>query len=278
MQVEKDIVAAIDIINKRRVDTKQYRSVKLFPSYSLKFFKKYKLDGRKVLTKCNSISEVLDLVSYNACVTCYSSNRLDEYFLNLQLALLNLKYNEYMNYLFNKKRGFSKQSYNKIKDELDSKTRYFFDEMYKTENNINLFQTKLCDLSSYDYETLKRFIRYFLESKYYKTSENSKIHTPEFILCKDISVPLYFEDNSFSFINLSYNIDNIDNERIKYIEQKIRKDFISLLCEFGKIQLFAGTKELDLEGFKKFDTRSITDPNSQNGVCKKDYAYVYSKQ
>lgn len=278
IQVEKDIKAAIDIMNLRKVDLKQYRPVKLFPYYSLKTFKKYKLDGKKVLTKCNSTSEVLDLVSYGADVTCYSSNRLDEYFLKLQLALLDLKYKEYVNYFFGKKGQISKELYDKVKGSLDEETRYFFDELYKYTQKGNIYDSKLCDLKKADYEELKRFIRYFLEPKYYKTSENSKIHTPEFILCKDISVPLYFEDDSFSFINLSYNIDSIDNEKIKCIMQKVKKDFAPLLKEFGKIQVFTGTKEIQLVGLKRNDTRSITDPNSENSSCKKDYSYVYSNQ
>lgn len=278
IQVEKDIKAAIDIMNLKKVDLKQYRPVKLFPSYSLKTFKKYKLDGKKALTKCNSTAEILDLVSYGADVTCYSSNRLDEYFLKLQLALLDLKYKEYVNYFFGRNKGTSKELYDKIKNDLDEDVRYFFDELYKYVTRGNMYSSKLCDLRKADYEELKRFIRYFLEPKYYKTAENKKICTPEFILCKDISIPLFFDDDTFNFINLSYNIDNMDKEKIRCILKKMLKDFEPLLKEYGKIQVFTGTKEIEIPELKRNDTRSIIDPNSENSSCKKDYAYVYSKQ
>lgn len=278
MQVEKDIKAAIDIINMKKVDPKYYRPVKMYPNYSLKFFKKYKLDGRKVLTKCNSIAEVLDLVSYNADVTCYSSNRLDEYFLKLQLALLNLEYNEYMKYMFSYKQKSTKILYDKVKEKLDEETRYFFDEIYNHLDNNAILGSSLFNVGNYDKETLEKFIRYFLRPKYYKTHENSKINNPKFILCKDISVPLHFEDGVFSFINLSYNIDKMDIQRRKYILDRVKKDFVQLLSEFGKIQVFSSLNELEIDSLKRIDTRSIKDPNTENDNCKKDYAYVYRNE
>lgn len=252
----------------------------MFPKYSLKTFKKYKLDKRNVLTKINSHSEIFDLLSYGANVSCYSYNRLDEYFLNLQYALFNLKYKEYFSYFFAKYRGyeiFSLDTYNKIKDILDDKTRVFFDELYKHMDGGSIFNTKLCDIGGYDYETLIRFIRYFLDAKYYKVSESLKSNKPKFILCKDCSIPLYFDDNTFDFINLSYDANQMDRAKIKYIKDRIESCFIPLLKENGKIQAFTSKNDIDIKEFKKLETRSIDDPNSPNEICKKDYVYVYKQ-
>lgn len=281
MQVEKDIEAAINIINLKKVNSKQYNPINLFPKYSLKTFKKYKLDKKNVLTKINSHSEVFDLLSYGANVSCYSSNRLDEYFLYLQCALFDLKYKEYFSYFFGKYRGyeiFSLDTYNKIKDILDDKTRVFFDELYKYMDGDNIFNTKLCDIKGYDYETLIRFIRYFLNPKYYELSETLQIHKPKFILCKDCSIPLYFEDNSLDFINLSYDITKMDNEECKYVMSKIQKDFTPLLKEGGVVQAFTSKNNIDIKSYKKIETRAIDDPNSPKKTCMKDYAYVYKRK
>lgn len=281
MQVEKDIEAAINIINLRKVNIKEYRPIRFFPKYSLKTFKKYNLDKRDALTKLNSHAEAFDLLSYGANVSCYSSNRLDEYFLNLECALFSLKYKEYFSYFFGEYRGyeiFSLDTYNKIKDRLDDKTRVFFDELYKYMKNVSIFSTKLCNIQEYDYETLKRFIRYFLEPKYYRVQEKLKINKPKFILCKDCSIPLYFEDNSLDFINLSYDITKMNNERRKYIINKIQKDFIPLLKENGKIQGLISKNDMSIECYKKIETRSIDDPESLNEDCMKDYAYVYKQK
>lgn len=281
IQVEKDIEAAINIINSKKVNLKEYNAVNLFPKYSLKTFKKYKLDKKNVLTKLNSHAEVFDLISYGSNVSCYSYNRLDEYFLYLQCALFNLGYKEYFSYFFGNYRGykiFSLDTYNKVKDNLDDKTRIFFDELYKYMGSDNIFNTKLCDISNYDYENLIRFVRYFLNSKYYKVSENLKNNKPKFILCKDCSIPLYFEDDTFDFINLSYDIAKMDNKEIKYIKDNIRLYFIKLLKENGKIQAFTSKNDIDIKNYKKLETRAIDDPNSPNETCKKDYAYVYRKE
>lgn len=281
MQVEKDIEATIDIIKRKKVNCKEYRPIKLFPKYSLKTFKNYKLDKRDVLTKLNSHAEVFDLLSYNANVNCYSSNRLDEYFLYLQCALFNLEYNEYFNYLFGKSKEhaiFSKDTYNRIRNQLDDKTRLFFDELYRYMGNDNIFNTKLCNIQGYDFETLLRFIRYFLRPKYSKLSEKLKTSEPKFLLCKDCYIPLYFEDNSFNFINLSYDISSMDNSKIKYIMDQVNLKFVPLLKEYGKIQIFTSKNGIDIDGLKKVDTRSIDDPISTNAICKKDYAYIYRQK
>ena len=72
--------------------------------------------NKNVLTKYNSGDEVLELLSHGANVTCYSSNRLDEYFLNLRLALLSLDNKEYFSYLF--------KDYGKVEHDVFSKETY----------------------------------------------------------------------------------------------------------------------------------------------------------
>lgn len=275
-QVEKDIESAIGIIKGGNVDYREYRPVYLFPNHSLKHFKKYKLSNRDVLTRINSHAEIFDLLSYSANLSCYSSNRLDEYFLNLQLNMLDLEYKEFISYFLGYKghRRFSNDTYNKIKDKLDDKTRYFFDELYKFMNGRNLFNSRLCDTRNISYDNIVLFIRYIQKNKYYKIPKD----TPKFILCKDFSISLYFENKSFDVINLSYNVDNISEDKQKYIMNRIKKDIASLLKENGKIQVFTSKSGVDIEDLRKIETRSINDPNSTNESCKKDYAYMYRIQ
>ena len=92
MKVDRDIENAVDFIKGYEVDKRAYRPVKIFTDYSLKHFKKYKLEGKDTLLKLRSYDQTIDMVSYGANVTCYSTNRFDEYFLNLFLESLKLSY------------------------------------------------------------------------------------------------------------------------------------------------------------------------------------------
>lgn len=285
MQIENDIKNAINIVNRKVVDKKEYRSVKLFPDRTLKMFRQFKnntFKDKKVLTKCNSLADILDLVSYGADVTCYSTNRFDEYFLKLQLALLEVNYKEYFSYFFgrysyNGYKMFSIETYNKIKESLDENTRYFFDELYKCMPDGSFFNSNLCNSGKNSHEVLEMYVRYFLAKGYNEARKCSKQYNPDFILCKDSSVPEEFKTEIFNFINLSYNIDKMDSERLKHIMDKINSDFLPILKENGYIIGFSSKYPNDLEGYERLETRSILDPYSSKDSCKKEYSYVYKK-
>ena len=100
MEIEKDIKGAINLMKGKNSTSEYYKRVKIFPEYSLKFFKKYKLDGKKVLTKINCLDEVFDLLSYNSNVSAFSTNRLDEYMLNLLLEAHKLDRKDYFSFIF----------------------------------------------------------------------------------------------------------------------------------------------------------------------------------
>lgn len=280
MQVESDIKAAIDIINLKKVNKKEYRPVKLFSEKSLKSFKKVKLDDKNVLTKYDSCDEIIDLVSYGANVTCYSSNRLDEYFMNLKLAFMQSRYDEYFSYFF-KDYGrvpqFSKRSYLKVRPRLDEKTSYFFDELYNYVNHENIFDSKLCK-NKYDYETLKNYIRYFIHNRYNEAQEQLKNRSVKFILSSDASIPKKIVDEKFNFINLSYNLSKLSEEKRKFIMEKIELEFTKMLKENGKIQGFIGNEDIELDGYKKNETKSIVVSNFEEISSDKQYSYIYTKQ
>ena len=282
MQVTKDIEAAINIVNSKIVDREEYRPVKIFPNYSLKTFKQIKFNSSNILTKCSSMADILDLMSLNARysdakLSCYSPNRLDEYFINYMVKLLFLTHHKYIEYIFDRPVVKSKNIYKEIRNKLDDKTRYFFDELYKHVDTTNIFDTILCDLGVADYRVLERYIRHLSVNKYAKAAKSSEINEINFFLSKDSELD-QFEKDSFSFINLGYDISNRKEEKIQHILDATKSKVVPLLKEHGKIQVFRSKKDILIDGLTRIETRSIDDPNSPSNECKKEYAYVYKAQ
>ena len=58
---------------------------------------------------------------------------------------------------------------------------------------------------------------------------------------------------------------------------KIDEDFKKILLENGKIQVFLSTKEKEIEGYKKIETKAVQ-KSVPNDMCKKQYAYVYTNK
>lgn len=221
------------------------------------------------------------MLSYGANITCYSTNRFDEYFLNLFLQSLELSYKEHLNFFMHNygSRGstLSLEIYNKIKDRLSDEVRYFFDELYKKFNSKEILDSGIVYFSRYSYEQLKMYIRYLLSSRYFKLRDILNSSKIEYLNINDTTAVNMFKDESFNFIDLSYNLDKLNSERSSKILSKIDK-FPRLLKENGKIQGFVSrNSEIIIPEAKRIETRSLIDPNTCNDECKKDYAYVYTK-
>ena len=262
----RDLDETIKILRGGKSAT-EYRKVKLFSDTSLKFYKKYKLDNKNVLCKLKTGDEVIDLLSYNAKVTCYSSNKLDKYFLKLKLSAMKLGYKTFINYYF--KTNGSKKLYLKFRNNLDNETKYFFDTLYNYTNN--LFDTKLV-YSNYDIEVLQMYFRYLINKRFYEVSDN--IDNIKFIFSSDKNISKKVND-TYDFINLSYNMDNMNKDRFDFINSKINDDFKPLLNEKGIIQAYVSKEKNDIDNYIIYETRSIDDSYVKGDICKKEYAYVY---
>lgn len=281
MRVDRDLENAIDLIRGYDVDRREYRSVKIFTDFSLKHFKKYKLEGKDTLLKLRSYDQVADLVSYGANVTCYSTNRFDEYFLNLFLKSLKLSYKEhfifFMNDYGNKNQTLCFEIYKKIRDNLSDDIRYFFDELYKKFSSRDILNSKLIYLSRYPYEQLERYIRYLLSSKYSKLRDKISNCKIEYLNINDTTASNMFKNESFNFIDLSYDLDKLDEKNFQKTLANVN-GFSKILKVNGKIQGFVSrNNDIILPNTKRLETRSLLDPNTVNDKCKKDYAYVYTK-
>ena len=265
MEIDNDVITAKKILYGQI----KYKKIKIFPSNSLKHFKNYKLENKNVLTKINSIDEVFDLLSYNSKVICFSNNMLDKYFIKLLLTMHNYNRKQYLNFIFKDFQDsniFSKEIYQNIRKDLDDETRYFFDELYKTKNDIS----DLIEKQKYPKEILEMYIKGYLSKSYENIKNNNEIVILN--LTSDQVVDKY-KNNTFDFINLSYNINN---DNIKDLLKR-EKRFISLLKENGKIQGFISQNNIEIPNHKINETRSILDPYTPNNICKKEYSYVYKK-
>lgn len=281
MQVEKDLRNAIELIKGYNVDKREYRSVKIFSDFSLKHFKKYKLDGKKTMLKLRSYDEVADMLSYGANITCYSTNRFDEYFLNLFLESLKLNYKEHFNFFISdyglERKTFCYEIYKIIRGNLSDDVQYFFDELYKKFTGRQILNSKLLETTDYTYNELMMYIRYFINSKYYKVCEQLNERKVEFIHMNDNEASTMFKDESFDFINLSYRLDTANEKEREQLIKKVN-EFSRMLKENGKVQGFVSrNSEIIIPDAKRIETRSFIDPYTNNNECKKDYAYMYTK-
>ena len=241
MQVEKDIVVARDFIEGNVYEKTGYRPVKLFSNQSLKSFKKVKLKDKNAICKINSSDELFDIISYGGNVTAFSDNRFDEYFMKLKIAALNLDRKDYYSFLMNTygkySYTFNYDIYKSIRNNLDDKTRYFFDELYKSYIGKRIRRSKLIESDRYSFEELTTLVRYTLSKDYGELAKNIKEKNIKFIYSKDEKIESKVKE-PYDFIYLSHDITNMSEKEIKKREKLILESFRNMLSERGKIQCF----------------------------------------
>lgn len=271
MQVEKDIVVARDFIEGNVYEKTGYRPVKLFSNQSLKSFKKVKLKDKNAICKINSSDELFDIISYGGNVTAFSDNRFDEYFMKLKIAALNLDRKDYYSFLMNTygkySYTFNYDIYKSIRNNLDDKTRYFFDELYKSYIGKRIRRSKLIESDRYSFEELTTLVRYTLSKDYGELAKNIKEKNVKFIYSKDEKIESKVKE-PYDFIYLSHDITNMSEKEIKKREKLILESFRNMLSERGKIQCFYSDEEKETL-FDKIEYKS--NPSVNN-----DMAYVYT--
>ena len=248
MQVEKDIIVACDYIEGNIYKKKGYRRVKLFTDQTLKSLKQIKLNNRDVLCKINSSDEVLDILSYKGNVLAYSDNRFDEYFFKLKLAALNLDRKKYLNYFMlgygRYSTNFSYDTYLSIREYLDDKTRYFFDELYKKYSGKQIRKSMLFIKDKYSAEELETLVRYLIPKRYMETRENVENCGIKFVYSSDERI-LSKLKKLYNFIYLSFNSSSLSDEEINKKERMILEEYKKYLKENGQIQGLYSSKKLE---------------------------------
>lgn len=271
MQVEKDIVVARDFIEGNVYEKTGYRPVKLFSDQSLKSFKKLKLKDKNTICKINSSDEIFDIISYGGNVTAFSDNRFDEYFMKLKIAALDLRFKDYYSFLMNThgrySYTFNYDVYKSIRNNLDDKTRYFFDELYKSCIGKRIRKSKLIEPDRYSFEELSTLVRSALSKGYGELTRNIKEKDVKFIYSKDEKIESKVKE-TYDFIYLSHDITCMSEKEIKKREKLILESFRNMLSERGKIQCFYSDEEKDTS-FDKVEYKS--NPSVNN-----DMAYIYT--
>ena len=264
MQVEKDIVVARDFIEGNVYEKTGYRPVKLFSDQSLKSFKKIKLKDKNTICKINSSDEIFDIISYGGNVTAFSDNRFDEYFMKLKIAALDLRFKDYYSFLMNThgrySYTFNYDVYKSIRDNLDDKTRYFFDELYKIYIGKRIRRSKLIEPDRYSFEELSTLVRSALSKGYGELAKNIKEKDVKFIYSKDEKIESKVKE-PYDFIYLSHDITSMSEKEIKKREKLILESFRNMLSERGKIQCFYSDEEKDTL-FDKIEYKSNPSVNN----------------
>lgn len=248
MQVEKDIIVACDYIEGNVYKKTGYRRVKLFTDQTLKSLKQIKLNNKNALCKINSSDEVLDIFSYKGNVLAYSDNRFDEYFLKLKLAALNLDRKKYLNYFMlgygRYSTNFSYDTYLSIREFLDDKTRYFFDELYKKYPGKQIRKSMLFIKDKYSAEELETLVRYLIPKRYMETRENIENCGIKFVYSSDERILSKLKE-LYNFIYLSFNASSLSAEEINKKERMILEEYKKYLKENGQIQGLYSSKKLE---------------------------------
>lgn len=264
MQVEKDIMVACDYIGGNIYKKTGYRRVKLFTDQTLKSLKQIKLNNKNALCKINSSDEVLDILSYKGNVLAYSDNRFDEYFFKLKLAALNLDRKKYLNYFMlgygRYSTNFSYDTYLSIREYLDDKTRYFFDELYKKYPGKQIRKSMLFIKDKYSAEELETLVRYLIPKRYIETRENIENCGIKFVYSSDERILSKLKE-LYNFIYLSFNVSSLSAEEINKKERMILEEYKKYLKENGQIQGLYSSKKLEtiLEEKEHRENPSVND-------------------
>ena len=191
--------------------------------------------------------------------------------MKLKIAALNLDRKDYYSFLMNTygkySYTFNYDIYNSIRNNLDDKTRYFFDELYKNYIGKRIRRSKLIESDRYSFEELTTLVRSALGKGYGELVKNIKDKNVKFIYSKDEKIESKVKE-PYDFIYLSHDITNMSEKEIKKREKLILESFRNMLSERGKIQCFYSDEEKDTL-FDKIEYKS--NPSVNN-----DMAYVYT--
>lgn len=274
-QIEKDIMIARQYINGEDVNRVGYDKVKLITDKTLKALKRAKATDKKVLCKIDSPDIVLDLLSYNNYITCYSDNRFNEYFLKLKLAaLVSLDYQDYYEFFMTDYKRYSKtfsyDTYRVIRKNLDERSRYFFDELLLPNKGKMIRKSDLFE-KDIPFTDLCNITRCSIKKHYYETKDKYTQKRVKFIYSKDEKIASKLKQ-LYDVIYLSNHLGQMsENDIIK--ANLLVKQLELYLSSNGKIIPFIG-EEKDV--FEKYSTKPLSDSLSKD---KKDIlVYTYKKE
>jgi len=177
------------------------------------YYKEIGVENKKVLTICGSGDQVLNAFYFKAKeVIGFDLNKKAEFITRLKISsILQLNYNQFLK-LFGESRpniGFSYQLYKIVRGSLDSRTRLFFDRLYKkfNYNGLNLVRsTNFRQRDVFGHGAIKKMNIYLKNEKNYNKMK-SILKEKKFIFIqgdvKGIQRHSKLRKSKFDVINLS---------------------------------------------------------------------------
>lgn len=149
--MKKDLISAKKIIDSDCITSPTYSQLYMFTTENIKgIINKIDLNNKKILTVCSSSDHLFNfLLEGSSTVETFDVNIFTEYFFYLKRAtIINLTYNEFLEFFFpkykNKKKVFSKDTYNLIKKDIpEGRVRYFWDELFTNYSSSKLYNSSL---------------------------------------------------------------------------------------------------------------------------------------
>ncbi len=212
------------------------------------YYSFFDMEKKSILTICGSGDQVLNALFLGAeKVTGFDINIHSKHMLNLKTAsILSLNLKEFIKFFGDKKInvGFDYRTYNKTRENLDNRTKEFFDNLYKKFN----FDGEELSKSYYFREragvqerNVKEFNSYLKNKKsYLKIREILKKQKIDFVLGSVLEIPFLIKNEEYDIINLS-NVQNYvclnlsEEETVKCFYKKVILPLSNLLNKEGII-------------------------------------------
>lgn len=140
--------------------------------------------------------------------------------------------------------NFSYDTYLSIREYLDDKTRYFFDELYKKYSGKQIRKSMLFIKDKYSAEELETLVRYLIPKRYMETRENVENCGIKFVYSSDERILSKLKE-LYNFIYLSFNASSLSAEEINKKERMILEEYKKYLKENGQIQGLYSSKKLE---------------------------------
>ena len=222
----------------------KYSSIYTFTTENIKgFYKNLTLKNKEILIICSSGDHIFNaLLQEPKKIVAYDINCLTKHIFELKkAAIIELEYNEFIDYFFvskyiKSKKTFNRNTYDKIKKSLTENSRIYWDYIYKNYTDTQIRTSKLFKNSSFSKNTIKYINPYLKEEQYLILKEKLKNFNLNFINSdiRDLKDKI---NDKFDYIYLSNIAFYFKNKtsliELKEIVLKLKK----LLKENGRLDI-----------------------------------------
>lgn len=239
-----DLKLLCSVYNSKRSETKRFARMYLYTTENIAGYLSESARSETALTVTSSGDHIINLLYLGTkVINAFDINPLAKYIAELKVAALNLTYEEFMSFFFDKQR-FNRQLYDKIKLKLSKQVSDFWDYAYELSNydpkallNSNIFNAVIDSES-----TIKASNLYTNKAIYNRIAMQAKSVHITYTTCSITDIPELFKGKVYDqilFSNISDYLINIYGKE-RYLENyKQLMDSVAAMLKIDGYFFFA---------------------------------------